>query len=66
MKEEKYIFPFEKLDVWQMAVDLADHVLGLLEKIPFNKHMRLVSQMEGAITSVPQTSNLQPLNVLLT
>jgi hypothetical protein len=27
-----YIFPFEKLDVWQMAVDLADHVLGLLGK----------------------------------
>ncbi len=54
MKEEKYIFPFEKLDVWQMAVDLADHVLVLLEKIPFNKHMRLVSQMEGAVTSVPQ------------
>jgi four helix bundle protein len=54
MKEEKYIFPFEKLDVWQMAVDLADYVLGLLENIPFNKHMRLVSQMEGAVTSVPQ------------
>ncbi|KAF0117511.1 MAG: hypothetical protein FD151_2345 [bacterium] len=38
MKEEKYIFSFEKLDVWQMAVDLADHVLGLLEKILLNKH----------------------------
>jgi four helix bundle protein len=37
-----------------MAVDLADYVLGLLENIPFNKHMRLVSQMEGAVTSVPQ------------
>lgn len=49
-----YIFPFEKLDVWLMAVDLADYALELLEKIPSNKHMRLVSQMEGAVTSVPQ------------
>lgn len=49
-----YVFPFEKLDVWQMALDLAGYVLGLLEKIPLNKHMRLISQMEGAVTSVPQ------------
>ncbi len=52
--KEKYIFPFEKLDVWQLSVDLAEYVLGLLEKIPSNKHMRLISQMEGAVTSVPQ------------
>src|SRR4030042_6308022 len=37
-----------------MALDLAGYVLGLLEKIPLNKHMRLISQMEGAVTSVPQ------------
>ena len=49
-----YIFPFEKLDVWQMAVELVDYVLDLLEKIPFNKHLRLLSQMEGAVTSVSQ------------
>jgi four helix bundle protein len=49
-----YLFPFEKLDVWQMALELADYVLGLLERIPSNKHFRLVSQMEGAVTSIPQ------------
>lgn len=48
------MFPFEKLDVWRMAVDLADHVMGLLENVPFNKHLRLISQMEGAVVSVPQ------------
>jgi len=37
-----------------MAVELADYVLGLLERIPLNKHFRLVSQMEGAVTSVSQ------------
>jgi hypothetical protein len=29
-----YVFPFEKLEVWQLAVELADYVFGLLEEIP--------------------------------
>ena len=49
-----YIFPFEKLDVYRMALDLADFVLGLLESIPLNRHFRLVSQMEAAVVSVAQ------------
>ena len=49
-----YTFPFEKLGVWQEAVELAFFILGLLAKIPQNKHLRLVSQMEGAATSVAQ------------
>ena len=35
-----YIFPFEKLEVWQESLDLADYVLELLERIPLNKHLR--------------------------
>ena len=50
----KYVFPFEKLDVWQLSVDLAEFVLDLLEKFPINKHIRLVSQMESAVTSPAQ------------
>ena len=49
-----YIFPFEKLDVYQLAVDLAEYVLELLEKLPQNKHIRLISQMEAAATSPAQ------------
>ena len=49
-----YIFPFEKLDVYQMALELADYILGLLERIPLNKHFRLVSQTEAAVVSVAQ------------
>ncbi len=51
---QKYIFPFEKLDVWQLAVELADNVIRLLEKLPQNKHIRLISQMEAAVTSPSQ------------
>jgi four helix bundle protein len=49
-----YVFPFEKLDVYQRAVNLADYVLGLLGRIPLSKHPRLVSQMESAVVSVSQ------------
>jgi four helix bundle protein len=50
----EYLFPFEKLDVWQLAVELAKTVLDLLEKLPQNKHIRLISQMEAAATSPAQ------------
>ena len=50
----EYLFPFEKLDVWQLAVDLAKTVLDLLEKLPQNRHLRLISQMEAAVTSPAQ------------
>ena len=51
---EKYLFPFEKLDVWQMSVDLAERVLNLLEQLPQNRRQRLISQMEAAATSPAQ------------
>jgi four helix bundle protein len=49
-----YVFPFEKLDVYQMALDLADYVLTILERFPTNTHIRLVSQIEAAVTSPAQ------------
>lgn len=47
---EKFIFPFERLDVWKLSVELADRLLEIIEKVPVNKHFRLASQMEGAVT----------------
>jgi four helix bundle protein len=37
-----------------MAVDLAEYILNLLEKLPQNKHIRLIGQIESAAVSVPQ------------
>ncbi len=53
-KPQSYVFPFEKLDVWQLALELAEMVLSLLERIPQNKHIRLISQMEAAVVSPAQ------------
>jgi four helix bundle protein len=49
-----YLFPFEKLDVYQMALDLAEKVLSFLESLPQNRHIRLTNQMEAAATSPAQ------------
>ena len=49
-----YLFPFEKLDVWQLAVELAEKVFYLLDKLSQNKHVRLISQMESAAVSSSQ------------
>ena len=50
----KYVFPFEKLEVYQIALDLADHVLEFLEALPQNRNIRLISQMEAAAVSSAQ------------
>lgn len=54
IKENEFIFPFEKLEVWQCAVDLADFILNLMESFPANKYYRLIGQMEAAVSSVAQ------------
>jgi len=54
--DQRYIFPFERLDVWRLAVDFADFILGLLEDFPPNKHLRLVGQMEAAVSGIPQNT----------
>jgi len=30
----EFVFPFEKLEVWQLAVDLAEYLLNALESLP--------------------------------
>jgi four helix bundle protein len=51
---EEFKFPFEKLEVWHLAVDFADFVLNILDSFPPNKNSRVVGQMEAAVSSIPQ------------
>lgn len=51
---ERYVFPFEKLEVWQDSLALADAVLGLIDRVPRGRHFRLISQIEGAVASISQ------------
>jgi len=52
--KKEFIFPFEKLDIWQLAINLADFIFNLLESFPPNKYLRIISQMESAVSSVAQ------------
>jgi four helix bundle protein len=54
MDEKEFIFPFEKLEVWQLSIELAQEVLNLLATIPNHKHFRLINQMEAAVASISQ------------
>ena len=56
MTEKVFEFPFQKLEVWHLAVDLADFVLTILESFPESRHVRLIGQMEAAVTSIPQNA----------
>jgi len=49
-----FIFPFEKLEIWQLGVDFADFILGLLSTFPENRHLRLIGQMEAAVSGISQ------------
>jgi len=51
---EEFKFPFERLEVWHLAVDFADFVLNILDSFPPNKYLRIVGQMEAAVSSIPQ------------
>ncbi len=52
--KNEFVFPFEKLEVWHLAMDLADYILELLEIFPPHKYLRLVSQMQAASAGIPQ------------
>ena len=47
-------FGYEKLLVWQRAIEWADRVLSIAENIETErKHYRLIEQVEASCTSVP-------------
>lgn len=47
-------FGYEKLHVWQRAIEWADRVLSIADNIETErKHYRLIEQVESSCTSVP-------------
>ncbi len=50
----EFTFPFEKLEVWHLAIDFADFILELLDSFPPNRYPRLIGQMESAVASIAQ------------
>ena len=46
------MFPFEKLDVWQRAIEFADLVYGMTRAFPDDERFGLTSQMRRAAISI--------------
>jgi len=46
------MFPFEKLEVWQKAIDFADRVYRLSRAFPDDERFGLTSQMRRAAVSI--------------
>lgn len=46
------VFKFEKLDVWQRALDYIDLVYGIAEKLPKSEEYNIKAQLVRAATSV--------------
>ena len=46
-------FSFENLDVWQKAIEFANEVISVVDKLNTDrKHFRLIEQLESAVTSI--------------
>ena len=52
--ETTYIFPFEKLEIWHHAVDLADCTLNIVDALPSDKYLNLTTLMKEAVSRVAQ------------
>ena len=47
------MFKFEKLDVWQESINLADDVYGITQSFPADERFGLTSQVRRSAVSVP-------------
>ncbi len=54
--EKEYLFPFEKLEVWQLAKKLVLAIYDVSKRFPANEQYGLISQINRAVISV--ASNL--------
>ena len=52
----EYLFPFEKLEVWQLAKELVLSIYDISKKFPSNEKYGLTSQINRAVISI--ASNL--------
>jgi four helix bundle protein len=46
-------YKFEQLEVWQRALDYADQIYDIAEKLPKHERYNLADQMTRAANSIP-------------
>lgn len=54
MKEgQKFGYSFQRLEVWQLSMELVNYVYELTKKFPTEEKFALISQLRRAVISVP-------------
>ena len=51
-KGKEMAFRFESLEIWQLAIDFADHIYNLAEDFPKSEIFGLSSQFKRAVVSI--------------
>lgn len=49
-------FRFEDFEIWQLAIDLSDHLFDLADYVEENRKFRFAEQLRGAVMSI--TNNI--------
>ena len=52
MKEFSMTYKFERLEVWQLAMDYTDVIYSVAEQLPRSEEFNLKSQIMRAATSI--------------
>lgn len=46
------MYPFEKLEIWQLSLDLAEKIYKITAKLPEDEKYGLTNQLKRAVVSV--------------
>lgn len=50
--KEQVMYPFEKLEIWQLSLDLAEKIYKITAKLPEDEKYGLTNQLKRAVVSV--------------
>jgi len=50
--EEKHLYPFEKLEIWRLSVEIATKIYAITTSFPGEEKFGIISQLRRAATSV--------------
>ncbi|MDX1629178.1 MAG: four helix bundle protein [Fulvivirga sp.] len=52
VKKKRDNFRFENLQIWQLSIDISDHLLDLADEVENKRHYRFAEQLRGSVLSI--------------